>query len=225
MLVRQHFDRKSGEYLIIASFAPGKQYICTFKRSKLTLLKNQELKVALKTISDQIWIVFTTCFHKQSYCLQSKCVGCNLWADINQSIRIQSSGFTSELQAACLYFFPWPLRLTAATQTSSGSSVLLTVFVSVLYPFFFFLFFSFSFFVNGLLYFGFYFQDNMRRGVQVSSDNPGLDNITAHSLFYTVLCRLATSWRSLTLSPRELRESTKWDKTLLISLQQDWRVV
>lgn len=50
MLVRQHFDRKSGEYLIIASFAPslGKKYICTFKQSKLTLLKRPGVESCLK---------------------------------------------------------------------------------------------------------------------------------------------------------------------------------
>lgn len=51
MLIRQHFDRKSGEYLIIARFASslGKKYICTFKQSKLTLLKIPGVGSCLKT--------------------------------------------------------------------------------------------------------------------------------------------------------------------------------
>lgn len=167
MLVRQHSDRKSGEYLIIARFASslGKKYFCTFKVS-WHFWKYQELKVALRTISDQIWIVFTTCFHKQSHCLQSNCVGRNLWADINQRTRIPSSAFPSE---SCKLFvcvvFLGSLRFTAATWTSSVSSVLLTAFVSVIY-----------FFVYDLLYFGFYFQEKMGRGLQASSDNPSIYN-------------------------------------------------
>lgn len=41
-------------------------------------------------------MVFTTYFHKQSCCLQSNYVGRILQADISQSTRIQSPGFTSE---------------------------------------------------------------------------------------------------------------------------------
>jgi len=50
MLVRQCFDRKSGEYLIIARFASslGKKYNCTFKQSKLTLLKIPGVESCLK---------------------------------------------------------------------------------------------------------------------------------------------------------------------------------
>lgn len=88
---------------------------------------------------------------------------------------------------------------------------------------------SFFFFVDGLLYFGFYFQEKMRRGLQESSDNPGL--YSDYTLCFTWANQCCNSWfghiikQSFTLSPGELRESKKSGKTLLISLQQDWRVV
>lgn len=160
MLVRQHFDRKSGEYLIRARFASslGKKYICTFKQS-WHFWKYQDLEVALKTISGQIWIVFTTCFHKQWRCIHSNYMDHNLWADINQNTRIQSSGFTSELQVVCLCSFPW------VTQVYSSN----VNFLGLLCP-------AYCLCFCDLLYFGFYFQEKMGRGFQASSDNPSLYN-------------------------------------------------
>lgn len=205
MLVRQHFDRKSGEYLIIARFASS---LCkkSFKQSKLTLLKIPGVESCLKNNFRADWIAFTTCFQKQSHCLQSNHVGRNLRADINQGTRIQSSGFTSELQAVCAVFLGL-LRFTAAPQTSSGSSVLLTAFGSVIYF--------------------------CRRSTWFWSEHPQtiLVRTTISSLsishgwnsvmwFGHIIDRSFTPW------PGELKGSKKLCKTfLLISLHWDWEAV
>lgn len=49
-VLRQHFDRKSGEYLIIVRFASslGEKSICTFKQSKVTLQKAPGVEIYLK---------------------------------------------------------------------------------------------------------------------------------------------------------------------------------
>lgn len=237
MLVRQDFDRKSGEYLIIASFAPslGKRCISVLSNKvSWHFWKDQELKVALKTISDQIWIVFTICFHKQSHCLQSNCVGCNLWADINQSTRIQSSGFTSELQSAWLCCFPW-----AAQAYSSNTNFLRLLcpayclcFCTLFFFSFFFFFSSFSFsfsfpFSLSVVYFilVFIFKRKWEEGSKYLQTVLVYTMTTAHSVFHSDVWFGHIIEQSLTLSPGELRESTKSGKTLLISLQQNWRVV
>lgn len=49
--------------------------------------------------------------------------------------------------------------------------------------------------------------------------------IIARSVLYSVVWFGHILEQSLKLSPGELRESIKSGKTLLISLQQDWRVV
>lgn len=204
MLVRQDFDRKSGEYLIIASFAPslGKRCISVLSNKvSWHFWKDQELKVALKTISDQIWIVFTICFHKQSHCLQSNCVGCNLWADINQSTRIQSSGFTSELQSAWLCCFPW-----AAQAYSSNTNFLRLLCPAYCLCFCTLFFFPFSFsFLLFLFHFLFLFlcqwstlfwflfsRENEKRAPSIFRQSWFIQWLRL-TLFSTVMCGLATS--------------------------------
>lgn len=69
--------------------------------------------------------------------------------------------------------------------------------------------FLYSFYFSSMLYFGFYFQEKMRRGLQVSSDNPGLYNEDSSlSVLHSFMWFGHIIEQSLTLSPGEIREST-----------------
>lgn len=96
--------------------------------------------------------------------------------------------------------------------------------------FFFFSSFSFSFsfpFSLSVVYFilVFIFKRKWEEGSKYLQTVLVYTMTTAHSVFHSDVWFGHIIEQSLTLSPGELRESTKSGKTLLISLQQNWRVV